>query len=438
MNQTGIRFSKKSQRTPESPISYFMEQALRNPHLISLAAGMVDSGSLPVEHISATVSELLADPKVARAALQYGTTQGHRKLRENLLTHLHNLDGVDPRQNHVSVEEVVVTTGSQQLLYLLSELLLDAEDIVITEAPSYFVYHSVLQGTGVEIRTVPMDEEGMIVETLDELLKSLDESGDLRRVKLIYTVDYFQNPTGLTLSSERRKAFMEVVQRFSAKQRLLVLEDAAYRELRYDGEDLPSLKSMDANNQNIIYSGTFSKPCSPGLKTGYAMLPADLVEPLIRLKGNHDFGSSNLAQYILNHVWETGRYHTHVAHLRDVYRLKRDAMLDALQTEFGEISGAEWTSPHGGMFVWLTLPEGTLTGTGTPLLRAAIDEGVLYIPGEFGHIEIDGKKPRNEMRLSFGDATIPMIHEGIRRLRVAFDKSNLARIEKRGLVSSAI
>jgi 2-aminoadipate transaminase len=314
---------------------------------------------------------------------------------------------------------VVVTTGSQQLLYMLSEVLLDPGDIVLTESPSYFVYHSVLAGNGTRVLSVPMDDDGMIVADLERLLDRLDRAGELKRVKLIYTVDYFQNPTGLTLSAGRRRHLMEVVRRYASRQRLLVLEDAAYRELRYEGDEVPSLKSLDPENRHVVYAGTFSKPCAPGLKTGYALMPPELIDPIVRLKGNHDFGSNNLSQHVLYRLMHTGAYARHVHYLRGVYRQKRDAMTAALEEEFGSWPGVSWTRPRGGMFVWLTLPDEIATSPDSPFLKAALQEGVLYIPGEFGHVSEERDVPRNEARLSFGDATPEQIREGVRRLRRA-------------------
>lgn len=414
-----LSFSTKSNRTPESPISYYMEQAIENPTLISLAAGLVDTASLPVDPVARAVESVLADPRTAKAALQYGTTQGYLPLREKVLAHVCALDGTKPERIQVTPGEVAITTGSQQLLYLLTEILLDPGDIVITEAPSYFVYHSVLLGNGVRVCKVPMDDEGMRTDELARLLERLDRAGELNRVKLIYTVDYFQNPTGLTLSPPRRRALMDIVRGYQQRQRILVLEDAAYRELRFEGENYPSLKSLDTHNQFVIYAGTFSKPCAPGLKTGYALMPAELIEPLTRLKGNHDFGSNNFSQYLLNALMENGEYHTHARQLQQVYRKKRDAMLEALQSEFADLPGARWTHPRGGMFVWLTLPSDVNTGPGGRLIQAAIDAGVLYIPGEFGHVGENGPTLTHEIRLSYGDATLEQIEEGVRRLRTA-------------------
>jgi 2-aminoadipate transaminase len=421
MTLAPLAFSSKAIRTPESPITQFMELALNNPHLISLAAGLVDGGSLPAGPVAAAVAELLADPATARAALQYGTTQGHAPLIEEIVGHVAGLDRRSPAQFGVNPRDVLVTTGSQQILYMLSEVLLDPGDIVITESPSYFVYHSVLAGNGSRVLTVPMDEDGMVIDELEKLLHRLDRAGELSRVKLVYTVDYFQNPTGLTLSRERRKQLVDLVRRYSNRQRILILEDAAYRELRYEGEELPSVKSFDPENRYVIYAGTFSKPCAPGLKTGYALMPNELIEPLLRLKGNHDFGSNNLSQHILWRLMKSGAYAGHVEYLRGVYRQKRDAMVEALEREFGDWPGVSWTRPKGGMFVWFTLPEDVPTSPGSAFLQAALKEGVLYIPGEFGHVSQSGNVPRSEARLSFGDATADQVRDGIRRLRRAAD-----------------
>jgi len=416
-----LTFSAKAKRTPESPISQFMELALNNPNLISLAAGLVDGASLPAGPVAAAVADLLRDPATARAALQYGTTQGYAPLVERIVRHVAALDGVTSERFGVKPRDVLVTTGSQQLLYLLSEILLDPGDIVITESPSYFVYHSVLAGNGTRVLTVPMDDDGMITAELERLLDRLDRAGELGRVKLIYTVDYFQNPTGLTLSRDRRRHLVEIVRRFESRQRILILEDAAYRELRYEGDELPSVKSFDPQNRFVIYAGTFSKPCAPGLKTGYALMPPELIEPLVRLKGNHDFGSNNLSQHIICKLLENGDYDRHVAYLRGVYRGKRDAMIESLEREFGGWAGVSWTRPKGGMFVWFTLPEEMPTSPDSALLKVALKEGVAYIPGEFGHVSAEGDVPRNEARLSFGDASVEQIREGVKRLRRAAD-----------------
>ncbi|QJW96299.1 aminotransferase-like domain-containing protein [Frigoriglobus tundricola] len=411
--------SGKSNRTTDSPISYFIKKAIETPGLISFAAGLVDEGSLPVDDVRVAAAEILADPLTGRAALQYGSTQGLPELREQVLQLVCTADGVKPADVNLTAADVCITTGSQQLLYLLGEVLFDPGDIVITEAPSYFVFHSLLVSHGTKVLTVPMDAAGMRVDELEALLERLRRSGDLARVRGIYTVDYFQNPTGLTLAVERRKRLVELARRFSTDHRIIVLEDAAYRELRFTGGDLPSVKRFDTTNEFVVYTGTFSKPCAPGLKTGYAILPPDLMAPILHLKGSHDFGSANLSQHIAARLIASGAYARHAEELRAVYRHKRDVMLNALGAEFADFPAASWTVPDGGFYVWLTL-DGIDTGPNGPLVPAALEAGVLYVPGEFGHVpDESGSSPSNECRLCFGVATTEQVTEGIRRLRKA-------------------
>jgi 2-aminoadipate transaminase len=416
-----VHFSARAQRTTESPISYFMQQAVENPRLISLAAGLVDPVSLPAAEVAEALDALLGRPEFARAALQYGTTQGYGPLREKLLVRTAALDGMKPTDLSLTPDDVVVTTGSQQLLYLLGEILLDPGDLVITEAPSYFVYQGTLAGFGVRTLAVPMDDEGMDTDALESLLARLQRTGELERLRLIYVCDYFQNPSGRTLSLARRRHLFELARRYSRRQRILILEDAAYRELRYDGPDLPSIKSLDRRNEHVILAMTFSKPCAPGLKTGYGFLPCGLMEPLLYFKGNHDFGSNNLAQHLLDRLLETGAYDRHVAELCRVYRHKRDVTLRALADEFrgtrSPCPDVHWTHPDGGMYVWLGFPPEVRTGPDSPLMRAALGEGVLFVPGQFCYVEgEDCPLPTHEMRLSFGVAPPEQLREAVRRL----------------------
>lgn len=412
-----VRLSEHARHTADQPISYFMQQAVENPNLISLAAGLVDPGSLPAEETAAAFAQILHQPAAARAALQYGTTQGYAALRERLVTRTAALDGVMPQELSLTADDVVVTTGSQQLLYLLGELLLDPGDLVITEAPSYFVFQGTLTSLGARTLAVPMDEHGMDTNALEALLARLERSGDLERVRLIYTVDYFQNPSGLSLSLPRRRHLLELARRYSKQHRIFVLEDAAYRELRYEGPDLPSVKSFDEENEQVILAMTFSKPCAPGLKTGYGLLPRELMAPLLRLKGNHDFGSNNLTQHLLLRLLDSGAYDRHVAALCDVYRGKRDALLGALAEEFRAWPEVTWTQPEGGLYVWLRFPLGVDAGPDSRLMKAALREGVLYVPGQFCYVNGEnGVVPGNEARLSFGVAEPEQIQEAVRRL----------------------
>jgi 2-aminoadipate transaminase len=193
-----IHLSARSRRTADQPISYFMQQAVENPGLISLAAGLVDAATLPAEAVADAAAAVLADPALARAALQYGTTPGYAPLRDALLRRAAAADGLTPADLNLTADQVLLTSGSQQLLYLLTEALIDPGDLVITAAPSYFVYHGTLHSHGARTLAVPCDGDGMDTDALAELLARLDRTGEIARLRMIYVVDYFDNPTGAT------------------------------------------------------------------------------------------------------------------------------------------------------------------------------------------------------------------------------------------------
>jgi 2-aminoadipate transaminase len=211
---------------------------------------------------------------------------------------------------------------------------------------------------------------------------------------------------------------LEIVKRFSKGHRILILEDAAYRELRYDGTDLPSIKSYDAENRYTILAQTFSKPFAPGIKLGYTAMPTDLAEPVLRQKGNHDFGSSSLCQQIALEAMESGRYQHHVEELRQAYRIKRDAMVSAVRKYLvGAYPDVRYVHPHGGLYVWVTLPEGIDTSRSGKLFSAALERGVLYVPGDYCFGEESLSK--NQLRLSFGQVALEKIGLGVERLAAA-------------------
>src|SRR3569623_1426723 len=260
-----LPLSAKARRTADSPITALIAAKLANPVLINFAAGLVDDASLPVDECRAITAQIFSADSSGQRALKYGTTIGLRPLREELLALLVRLDGRKVGEMNLSPDDLIVTTGSQQSLYLIADVLLDPGDIVITANPSYFVFTGALQSLGADVRAVPMDAGGMDVEAVDRLLAKLDAAGQLARVKFVYCTSYFDNPTGLSLAVERRPRLVEIVKKYSRDHRILILEDAAYRELRLDGPDLPSIKSFDPENLYTISSMTFSMPFAPGI-----------------------------------------------------------------------------------------------------------------------------------------------------------------------------
>ncbi|HWE01700.1 MAG TPA: PLP-dependent aminotransferase family protein [Tepidisphaeraceae bacterium] len=419
-----LPLSSKARRTREQPISFLIETALHNPNLINFAAGLVDPLTLPVEECARITSRIFGDVARGRSALQYDTTLGLRPLRHKLLEHLAALESMPVSDLGFTPEQVIVTTGSQQALYLVGDALIDPGDIVIAANPSYFVYSGTLQSLGANVMTVPMDEDGMDVEAVAKLLSALDRGGRLSRVKLIYCTSYFDNPTGLSLSPDRRRRLLDIVRSYDSKQRILIHEDAAYRELRYDGPPMRSIKSMDAENRHTILSLTFSKPFAPGLKLGYSAMPDDLLHAVLQQKGNHDFGSANLAQHIALESLRDGSYEEHVELLTGSYRLKRDAVLAALERSMPKDDRITWTHPHGGLYVWLKLPEEIATSREGQMFKACVDAGVLYVPGEYCFQPDEaGKIPANYVRLSFGQVAPGQIEPGIERLAKVVEKS---------------
>jgi len=413
LNVGSAGLSERAGRAGASPINVMMARVLADPDLISLAPGFVDYETLPVEEVREAAGALLADESTARAALQYGTTTGVTELREMLAN---RVAAMDDRTGDYEADDVIVGTGSQQILYLLIEVLTDPGDIVILGHPSYFVFMDALRAGGVSCRAVPLDENGLRTDLLSELVEELDATGALARVKLIYTVSYFQNPTGISLSAARRRRLYEIVQRFCPSAH--IVEDAAYRELRYDGDDVASIRSYDEAGETVIYLGTFSKSFSPGLKTGYGLLPKAIARPLANLKGAHDFGSSNFTQHLCCEIMKRGFADTHAEVLRQSYRKRRDLMRTALDEAMpGEVKR---TDPHGGLYFWLTLPERVETGPDSKLFKTALEKAMLYVPGEFCFAPGSGLEiPTNCIRLSFGVGKPEKITEGVHRLAEA-------------------
>jgi 2-aminoadipate transaminase len=414
---SSLPLSAKARRTADSPINALIAAKLANPDLVNFAAGLVDEETLPVEEVRRITAHLFGDDRRARRALQYGTTQGLRPLREEMVAHLERLEGHHVGDLGLSADDILVSTGSQQALYLIADVLLDPGDIVITANPSYFVFTGALQSMGARVLAVPMDDEGMDVEAAGRLLGELKERGELGRVKFVYCTSFFDNPTGLSLSTPRRERLVEIVKAFSVGHRILILEDAAYRELRYGGDALPSIKSFDADNRFTIITQTFSKPFAPGIKLGYTAMPADLLDQVLRQKGSHDFGSSNVCQEIALEAMRDGSYARHLGVLNDGYRAKRDATLAALRSHLTESPQLHWTHPEGGLYVWLTLPPHVDTSRSGRLFDRCVKHGVLYVPGAYSfHPDAAGRVPNHHMRLCFGQVRMEEIAPGIERL----------------------
>lgn len=413
-SQWSSRFSQAGARTRAPEISWLMAQALQTPGLVSLAAGFVDQESLPHEAVSAELRSLLGDADIGRAMLQYGTTQGDAGLRRQLCSRLRD-EGVFHADAGIDENHFIVGSGSQQILYLACEALIDEGDIILVEAPTYFVVLGAFETRGARTVGIDVDEYGLVPESLEDALQRLDAAGELHRVKMLYLMTYAGNPHGVTLREERRGHVINILRRYRDNGHfILLLEDAAYRRLNFDEPPAP-LKAFDRDNDFVLYTESFSKSLSPGLRLGFGAGPRELIDKLVHIKGNHDFGSSHFNQSLLSRLIETGGFDRHIETLRAVYQRKCGVALEALREHMPP--EAEFRKPDGGFYIWTTLPEGIDTGGHGPVFEQALAEKVLYVPGAlcFSPDRAESKGS-STMRLSFGQINDADLVEGCRRL----------------------
>jgi 2-aminoadipate transaminase len=365
------------------------------PEIVSLAGGMPFTAALPFDVVGDVVEEVLG--KEGAAALQYGGGQGDPRLRD-VLVELMRREGIE----HASAADLVVTAGSQQALDLLGRMFCDPGDVIVAEGPSYVGALSAFSQYQVEVRHVRLDDEGLDPDELGSTLDQLAREG--RRAKFLYTVPNFHNPAGVTLAEERRDRVIEI----AARHDLLVLEDNPYGLLGFEGNPPDALRAREADN--VVYLGTISKTFCPGLRIGWALAPPALRERLILVKEAADLCSSNFTQAVAYRYFAEYPWQETLKELRDVYRERRDAMLESLAEHFPPESGLTWTHPAGGFYVWLKLPDGL---DARAMLAKAISARVAYVPG--GSFYADGQGGSN-LRLSYCFPTPERIREGVRRL----------------------
>src|SRR4051795_5407810 len=361
------------------------------PEVVSLAGGMPFLSALPLDVVGEALARLVAER--GTVALQYGSGQGDPGLRSKII------DVMAPQQVDAHPDDVVVTTGSQQALDLVPRIFVDPGDVVLAEAPSYVGALGVFRAYQAEVVHVPLDEDGLIPEALEAALERLAAAG--RRVKLLYTVPNHHNPAGVTLSAERRPRIVEIARRHG----VLVLEDDPYGLLGFDGDPLPSLYSHDP--EGVIYLGSFSKTFAPGFRVGWAVAPHAVREKLVlaseaAILCPSAFSQLAVATYLEDHDWKH-----QVGVFRDLYRERADATLGALADL---VPSARCTTPRGGFYVWVTLPEGL---DATAMLPRAVTERVAYVPGTAFFADGQG---RRSLRLSYCYPTSERIREGVRRL----------------------
>ena len=362
------------------------------PEVVSLAGGMPYIAGMPLEEIGEIVKRLIVER--GAVALQYGSGQGDESLREQI-TEVMALEGI-----HAHPDDIVVTTGSQQALDLVTKVFIDSGDVVVAEAPSYVGALGVFRAHEADVVHVPMDADGLIPDQLDETLTRLRSGG--RRVKFLYTVPNYHNPGGVTLSLERRRQVIDIC----ARHRVLILEDNPYGLLGFDDEPpLPAMRSM--SEDGVIYLGSFSKTIAPGFRVGWAVAPHAVREKLVLASEAAILCPSNASQMAISTYLDHHDWQGQIKSFRGQYRERRDATVAALE-EF--IPEASWNVPDGGFYVWVKLPEGLDSKS---MLPRAVTSRVAYVPGTAFFYDGTGA---DHMRLSYCYPTPERIREGIRRL----------------------
>jgi 2-aminoadipate transaminase len=384
------------------------DRAVSNPAALGYGADLIGFGggqpaveSYPIEALERAYAKAIRE--AGRAVLPYGATQGLPALRQIIAERLGN------RGIRIDPEHVAILTGSVQALHLVGRITLDPGDTIITEAPTFMGALGAWEQQQPRYRCIPVDDDGLEVEALADVLRA-----GVPRAKFLYLLPTFQNPSGVSLTRERRERLLEIAR----EHNLWIIEDDPYGEFWFDEghEPIPPVRSLPGAEDHVIYTGTFSKILAPGIRLAYLVAPPQIIEPLLRAKRGVDFHTDTLLQEAVVRLVRDSDFdfEAHVQAGRALYKQRRDAMLDALETTFD--SDTRWTRPAGGFFMWVDLPRGM---SGEAVAGAALKQGVAVLPGYLFYPNLDGG--RNGLRLSYSSATPERIREGVQRLRRAVE-----------------
>lgn len=387
-------FASRTRAVKRSEIRELLKLAER-PEVISLAGGFPDPVTFPHEEFAEIAARVLREDY--QRALQYGVTEGDRLLRGAVRDWLAQ-DGLE-----LSLDEITITSASQQGLDLVGKVFLDRGDVVFCDLPTYLAAIQMFTAYGAEKVGIPQQEDGMDLDILERRIAEALQRG--KRPKLIYLVPDFHNPTGITMSLAKRRRVLEIAERYN----LLIIEDDPYSKLRFAGEPLPPIKSLDRSGR-VVFLRTFSKTLCPGIRVGLMAASAEITDQIVKLKQPTDLCSPPLTQRLAYEFMTHYDFAGHIAEIQRIYREKRDAMLEALEEYMPRHPGISWTHPQGGFFVWLTLPEFVDT---REMFPQAVERRVAYVVGQAFFVDGSG---RNTMRLSYSEPSPELIREGIRRL----------------------
>ena len=391
------RYAHRIQKMESSVIRELLKLT-EQPDIISFAGGLPAPDVFPVEQFREACNRVL--DRCGPQALQYSTTEGYRPLREMIARHTarYNIE--------ISADNILITSGSQQALDFIGRLFLNRGDYIVVESPTYVGALQAWNAYGAQYIPVRTDEDGMIVDELEAALRI--------GPKFIYILPNFQNPSGSTLSLERRLKLVELADRYGVP----IIEDDPYGQLRYEGDHIPSIVSLDSEYRglnggchysgNVIYISTFSKLLAPGLRLAWVIAPPEVIRKLVMTKQAADLHTSSFNQYVAYEVAKDGLLNEHVKLIRAVYKERRDVMFEMMEEMFPQ--GVTWSKPKGGMFLWGVLPEGM---DATELLKRAVERKVAFVPGAAFHPRGGGE---NTMRINFSYSSPETIREGVARL----------------------
>src|SRR5579862_1849029 len=395
------RYALRTLRAKGSTIRELLKITQR-PEVISFAGGLPAPEVFPVKRFQEACRTVL--DQHGPQALQYGSTEGYEPLREMIAQHIARYGIL------AKAENVLITSGSQQALDLIGKLLINSGDRVLVEAPTYLGAIQAFNVYGAQFISVPLDNDGLRTDQLEDALRMSP--------KFMYILPNFQNPAGVTLSEDRRHQLILLADKYG----IPIIEDDPYGQLRYEGEHIAPLVVLDRENLrrdngftlgNVIYLSTFSKTLAPGIRLAWIVAPEDVISKLVLLKQAADLHTSTFNQWVAYEVARDGFLDQHVKLIRQVYRERRDVMLQALHEYFPH--EVTWTHPKGGLFLWVTMPKGM---DSKALFQAAIAEDVAFVPGDSFYAN-NGHEGGRLMRLNFSHSQPEQIREGIRRLSVA-------------------
>jgi 2-aminoadipate transaminase len=402
------RYAHRMQSMKSSVIRELLKLT-EQPDIISFGGGLPAPEVFPLKEFREACNYVL--DHFGPQSLQYGTTEGYRPLRDMIARHTARYSV------EVTAENILITSGSQQALDFIGRLFLNRGDYIVVESPTYLGALQAWNSYGAQYIPVRADENGMIVDELEAALRI--------GPKFIYILPNFQNPSGSTLSLERRQKLVELADKYGVP----IVEDDPYGQLRYEGENIPSVVSLDSEfrgpngghySGNVIYLSTFSKLLAPGLRLAWVIAPQQVIQKLVTTKQGADLHTASFNQYVAYEVAKGGFLDEHVKTIRAVYKERRDVMLEMMEEMFP--AGMRWSKPKGGMFLWGIMPEQM---DAAEVLRRAVEKKVAFVPGEAFHARGGGK---NTMRLNFSYSTPDTIREGVRRLAETLKETIVERV----------